>query len=136
MIAIFRAILTELLKPDAYPSDWYRWTGGQAGHAALIGLPLALLAMWAGCPPTATPAAVGAVYFVVWELVIQRGQDWRDSSADAWHVACGAGLIAVPMVAAPASDLGAMLAGTGTLWVLWVATIVVGIARRISKEGT
>lgn len=131
---MIRRIRAELLIADAYPGDWYRWTGGQAGHAAIIGYPLALIAMALGCPPTAAPALVAAVYFWGWEIAIQRGRDWRDSSADAWHVACGAGIAAAPMIALDPASTGMAIAAAALVWIVWMASIVDGIRRRIVKS--
>lgn len=127
-----RIVLSELRQPDTWPNDWYRWTGGQAGHAAIVGFPMALILIAFGCPPTATPVVTAAIYFWGWEVLIQRGQDWRDASADAWHVGCGAGMAAAPLVAIDPVSAGSAIGGMAIVWLIWLLTIMDGIRRRIS----
>ena len=78
--------------PDDFDGDWYGYLTNQAGHAYLVGAPLALiLAPWWGL--VAAPFMIGLAYLLAWEIAVQRGRDWRDSLEDSVHVTCGAAVI-------------------------------------------
>lgn len=82
--------------PSAFRGDPYGYLTNQAGHAYLVGAPLALaLAPWAGL--IAGPAIVALAYGIIWELVIQRGRLWRDSLEDTVHVLAGASVMSAAL---------------------------------------
>lgn len=115
-----------MLEPDAYEDDPYRHLTNQAGHAAFVGIGLALPLVWLGWPLWAVPVIVAVVYALGWEWGIQRYIwrklfDWRDSLMDTACVTAGAS-----MVAGFLTDLM-----TGTLcWIAWVVTVGIGALRR------
>lgn len=77
---------------DDFPRDPYGHATNQAGHAMLVGVPLALLGLLA-FPPVAVPVFVALAYWVIWELIIQRGYLWADSLMDTACVMAGASVI-------------------------------------------
>lgn len=109
-----------LWEPSAFIHDPYAYLCNQAGHAYLVGTPLALLALSFG--GIWTPLIVAAVYWLVWELGVQRGRMWRDSIEDTVHVMTGAGVICA-----------ALEGGYWPVWALLLAQAVllaVGVWRR------
>ena len=81
-----------IFAPDDFDGDPYGFLTNQAGHAYLVGCPLALAAAPA-FGLLAAPVVVGIGYALIWERVIQRGRDWRDSLEDSVHVMAGASVI-------------------------------------------
>lgn len=113
-----------LLQSDDYRADWYGYATNQAGHAALVGMPLALLVMpFLG--PIWTPIAVALAYGIVWEWLIQRGGMWADSVEDTAHVMAGASVICGAMV----NHLTA-----STCVAAWLCLIGLGVARRLWRQ--
>jgi hypothetical protein len=108
--------------PDAFPGNPYGHLTNQAGHAYLVGAPLALALspLWG---LVVTPAIVAVCYWIIWERIIQRGRDWRDSFEDAVHVMAGASVMCAAL--------------SGSYWAAWGclaaqgALLAVGVARRI-----
>jgi hypothetical protein len=78
--------------PNDFRNDWYGYLTNQAGHAYLVGCPLAL-----ACIPywglLFAPLAAAVIYGGAWECGIQRGRLWRDSLEDSVHVMAGASVI-------------------------------------------
>ena len=81
------------MTPDSQPRDGYAWATNQAGHSALVGMPLALAGLALGWHPVAVPVIVGMIYACIWEWVAQHGADWRDSIMDTACVMAGASII-------------------------------------------
>lgn len=82
----------DLLIPDNQRRDWYGWLTNQAGHALLVGFPLA----WAAgfiLPASIIPLSVALTYFIIWELLIQRSRDVEDSLMDTLNVLAGASIL-------------------------------------------
>ena len=117
-----RRVLEELLRPDAQPRDWYGWLTNQAGHAALVGQPAALALLIAGVPAGIALPAIGIVYLVLWERLIQRGRDWDDSLTDTAAVVVGA-VILWAVAERSAGFAGAILA-------LWAVGLAAGVNER------
>lgn len=128
---MIREMWAYLRRPDAYPDDWYRWMGGQAGHAAIIGGPLALAQIALGGPVAMAGTLAGFVYWLVWETLIQRGRDWRDNLDDATHVALGASLVSMPFAFIPAPERLEAAMGMGAVYLIWLVLLTVGIHRRL-----
>lgn len=81
-----------ILDPNSFRRDPYRYLTNQAGHAYMVGAPLALvLSIWA--PALAAPVLVALAYGLVWEIGVQRGRLWRDSLEDTVHVLAGASVM-------------------------------------------
>ncbi|MDF3606159.1 hypothetical protein PE067_08470 [Paracoccus sp. DMF-8] len=131
---MIRAIWAYLRQPDAYPDDWYRWMGGQAGHAAIIGGPLALIGVAAGIWVGIVGTLVGLAYWLGWEVLIQRGADWRDSLDDATHVTLGASITSLPFAFVPPADHKAAAAAMGAVWLIWLAVLASGIRKRLKGD--
>lgn len=109
-----------LLQAGDYRHDWYGYACNQAGHAAIVGMPAALvLVPFLG--PIWTPIVVAAVYGLVWEWLIQRGGMWADSVEDTAHVMAGASAICGALVGywTAAACVAA-----------WLCLLALGIARR------
>lgn len=115
-----------LLQPDDYRTDWYGYACNQAGHAAIVGIPAALLLVpFFGTVPT--PIIIAAVYGILWEIIIQRGRMWADSVEDTAHVMAGSSIIC------------GVLTGYWTALICaaaWLALLALGIARRMFRELT
>jgi hypothetical protein len=85
--------------PNAQPNDPYAWATNQAGHAAIIGIPAALLLLGLGVHPVAAPIIVAFVYTIAWEVAADHWRvDWRDSLMDAANVMAGASIICGALV--------------------------------------
>jgi hypothetical protein len=85
-----------IFAPDSFARDPYGYATNQAGHAYLVGAPAALiLAPWWGL--IAAPAVIAVVYWLAWEIGVQRGRLWWDSFEDAVHVMAGASVICALM---------------------------------------
>lgn len=85
------AVLLSLLSEGSQPRDWYGWLTNQAGHAYLVGFPAVYAVLiFTGVTGFSAVAIVAAVYFFLWEVLIQRGKDRADQIMDAFHVASGA----------------------------------------------
>lgn len=122
---MIREILATLEQPDAQPGDWYGWVTNEAGHAALVGVPAAMILLGLGVPAWLVPAAVAAVYGVIWEGLFQPGTIWSDSLSDTAHVAAGATLITAAL------SWGFWL--TAAVLAAWGVLLAVGIARRLNR---
>ncbi|AZB65045.1 hypothetical protein EBL87_15330 [Cereibacter sphaeroides] len=114
-----------LLEPDAQPHQPYAWLTNQAAHSAVVGLPLGLLALGLSIPPEAVPPAVALIYLIVWERLIQRGPDLRDSLTDTAHVAAGATLITAALSWGYWPTVGVLA--------VWATMLAAGIWRRTWK---
>ena len=78
--------------PNSFRRDPYGYLTNQAGHAYLVGAPLALgLSLLVGL--MAAPVLAAAIYGIVWEGFVQRFRLWRDSLEDTWHVFAGASVM-------------------------------------------
>lgn len=115
--------LRGLLRADAQTGDAYGWLCNQAGHAALVGMPAVILLLAFGVGPVLAPIAVALVYGVLWEWLIQRGRDWRDSVIDTACVLAGASVLA--------GALGFGLVTAAAALAIWCALLAVGVWRRI-----
>lgn len=87
-----------MLAPDDFDTDPYGHVTNQAGHAALIGMPLGVAFLALGLPLWAAPLAVALSYGLIWEwdfqrLVWGRSFDWRDSLMDTACVMAGASMV-------------------------------------------
>lgn len=123
MIRRLLSALSGLLTPDSFPRDWYGETTSQTGHAAAVGMPAALALHGVGLPPALVPPAVALIYLGVWERLIQRGPDLRDSLTDTAHVAAGATLITAALCWGYWPTVGTLA--------VWAAMLAVGIWRRL-----
>jgi len=112
-----------LIKPSANPDDWYAEATNQAGHSAIIGMPLAVLVLALGVYPVAVPVIVAAIYGIIWEAIAQHGADWRDSLMDTAHVMSGASIIVGALVFGFWTCLAAL--------VIWLCLIVLGVWMRL-----
>lgn len=74
---------------DDFPDDWYGWLTNQCGHMVL-GLASSVVMLWAG---GWTPLSAGVVYWLVVELVLQRGKLLADSLMDTFFVMAGASVL-------------------------------------------
>ncbi|WP_347837762.1 hypothetical protein [uncultured Planktomarina sp.] len=84
-------VLSSLLSESSQPRDWYGWLTNQAGHAYLVGFPAIYAVLsFTGATGLSAVAIVAAVYFLLWEVIIQRGKDRADQIMDTFHVASGA----------------------------------------------
>ena len=111
-----------IFSPDDFDGDWYGYLTNQSGHAYLVGCPAALIVSpWWGL--VAAPAVIGLCYAIVWEWMVQRGRDWRDSLEDSVHVTAGASAICAALSGDVATVAGC-LAAQGVL-------LMVGIYRRV-----
>lgn len=115
-------VLNRLLEADSQPKDWYAWATNQLGHG-VIGMPLALVAHALGIPFLLVPAVVALRYFLIWELLLQAGDDLTDSLWDAVHVGMGAGIMSLA--------LQGNISGLSALFILWGMLLAYGVYRRI-----
>lgn len=127
---IWRVLREELRAPDSFASDWYGWITNQGSHGALIGWPLGVLLMLFMDPIDAVLVGTFAYYFLIERLWQGRGQ-LRDSIADSYHVGAGIAMLAVPMLAVPPDRYLGTLALLGFCWLLWVAVLIMGVAKRL-----
>lgn len=111
-----------LSDPNAFRRDPYGYLTNQAGHAYLVGAPLALaLSIWA--PALAVPVIVAVAYGLIWELGVQRGRLWRDSLEDTVHVLSGASVMAAALTGDAIVTAACMGAQAGLLAVgVWRRT--------------
>jgi hypothetical protein len=112
-----------LLEADDQRGDWYGWATNQAGHAAVIGQPAALVLWWLGVPALIVMAVVWAVYLAVWEIWVQGMPDWRDSVMDAANVAAGASVMVLA--------LGGDVVGCACALAVWGKLLWFGVRRRL-----
>lgn len=111
-----------IFAPADFDGDPYGYATNQAGHAYLIGLPAALiLSPWWGL--IATPAIIAVVYAVLWEWLVQRGRDWRDSLEDSVHVMAGASVIC--------AALSGALITAGACFAAQLVLLFAGVYRRV-----
>lgn len=125
------AMLDSLRQPSGFPDDWYAEVTSQAGHAAIIGVALGLLAILF-LPPVWAPPAAFIVYLLIWEFSVQAsapGGDWRDSLKDAVNVMCGAGLVAVG--AMMAADFWFFWRSFAAAWAAWMLGNLITTWRRL-----
>ena len=114
------------MMPDDFDDDPYGHITNQAGHAALVGVPLGLALIWVGWPLWAAPILAAMIYAGAWEWGVQRYLwrkqfDWRDSLMDTACVMAGAS-----MVSGFLTDLG-----TGAAcWLAWAVLVFAGGLRR------
>lgn len=127
---MIRAILKTLKIADDFADNWYLYTCNQAAHAAIVGGTLALILLWLGLPTLLVPPLAAGLYLLLWERMIQRGADWRDSLADAAHVGFGAALLALPFAGTPLPST-ALLSVT-LLHLTWLAVLAGGIRKRLA----
>ncbi len=98
-----------LFEPDDFRDNWYGYATNQAGHAYLVGAPLALIAApWWGL--VAAPVVVALCYGIFWELIVQRGRMWRDSFEDTVHVMAGASVLCAALSSDALTVAGCMAA--------------------------
>lgn len=121
-------MMATLLTPDSFPRNWYGALTSQTGHAAAVGIPMALILLGCGIPAALAPPAAGVLYFVAWERGLQRGADLGDSIADAAHVAAGALIIT--------AALSWGFWPTVAAFVLWAAMLGAVVVARIGEETT
>jgi NhaP-type Na+/H+ or K+/H+ antiporter len=62
----------------------------------------------------AAPFVIGVVYAVLWEWLVQRGRDWRDSLEDTVHVTSGAA-VACALLSGDVPTAAGCLAAQGAL---------------------
>ena len=111
-----------LFRGDDQKGDWYGWATNQAGHAALIGMPAALVLLALGMPALATPPAIALAYAVAWEWTMP-GPGWIDSLTDTLNVAAGAAILC--------TALGSGLVLTAAVTLAWLAVVAFGVWRRL-----
>lgn len=112
-----------LLEPNSYPQQPYRWLTNQCGHFSAVGIPMGMFAVAVGLGPVLSPALVAAVYFVLWEWLAQGIEEWPDALADTSHVAAGAAFVS--------AALSGGLLPCFTVMVVWAAMLAVGVVRRL-----
>lgn len=114
-----------------FRGDPYGYVCNQAGHAAIVGFGLALLALTI-LPALWVPPLVALAYGVIWERMIQRGNLWADSLEDTAHVMVGS---AAPATAVfYATDFWACWLTLAVCFGGWAAVLAVGIVRRRMRE--
>lgn len=77
---------------DDFAGDPYGHATNQAGHAFLVGAPMALIFLTLA-PPVAVPILAAMLYGIIWEILIQRGRLWADSLMDTACVMVGSSVI-------------------------------------------
>lgn len=114
-----------MFSPDDFAGNPYGHVTNQAGHAALVGMPMATALAFAGCPLWAGPLIVAAAYGLLWECGFQRAYfgrfDWRDSLMDTACVMAGASIV---------SGFLTNLATGAVCWAVWAAAVLWGGLRR------
>ncbi|ABN75741.1 hypothetical protein [Cereibacter sphaeroides] len=116
-----------MLEPDAQPGQPYAWLTNQAGHFAMVGLPLGIFALGLGLPPVVAPLVVVGLYLAIWEGFFQPGSDWGDSLSDGLHVGVGAAFASAALCAGYAASVAVLAA--------WVPLLATGVWRRLPREG-
>lgn len=82
-----------MLEADDFAADPYGHITNQAGHAQLVGVPMALLGLII-LPPVAVPVLVAVLYGLIWEVLIQpQPKGWADSLMDTACVMAGASIL-------------------------------------------
>ena len=92
---------------DDFDGDPYAAVTSQAGHAAMVGMPLCALVLWVFVPLLgphgeifiAAPIIVAAAYFILWEGVYQGFALFADSLMDTASVMAGASIFSVAAMA-------------------------------------
>jgi len=92
--AFISTIWYELREPDDFPRDWYGWVTNQAGHSYIVGIPPGIALQKFGLPLLLVPIACYVGYCLIWERLIQRNTNLRDSLEDTLHVSMGATVMA------------------------------------------
>lgn len=123
-------IADDLRKADDYKGNWYGYLTNQAGHAAVIGVPLGTLSL-NFMHPVAALISVFFIYFVVWEMLIQQSELLWDSIVDACHVVAGAGAVAILVCYIPYEDRNTALLLLWCGWTVWFQVLMIGVKRRI-----
>ena len=123
---MIRHILDTLLEADSQPGDWYGGLTNQTGHAAAVGMPMSLCLLGTQIPPFLVPGSVAILYFLVWERLMQRGEDMGDSIMDAIHVGFGS------LILTAAMHWGYW--ATATTILLWVILLGFEAYRRIRSS--
>jgi len=79
-----------IFRPSAFRGDPYGFVTNQAGHAYLVGFPLAWF--WAHVigSPVVMLIMIAAVYMLLWEVMAQQSDEWADSAEDTLHTVLGA----------------------------------------------
>lgn len=119
-----------LLKANDFRTDWYGYVTNQAGHAAIVGFALSMLAL-TSLPAVWVPPVVALAYGVVWEWQIQRGGDWKDSLEDTAHVMVGASVPATGVYYA--TDFWACWITFAACFGGWAALLLIGVVRRVGS---
>ncbi|UWP92625.1 hypothetical protein K3X13_01810 [Aliiroseovarius crassostreae] len=84
-----KTVFSRLRTPSDFPDDWYAWATNQSGHIYLIGFPLGALTAAIDIPLWAAFPAIFGVYYLVWEVGVQRNPDKWDRVTDTFFVAIG-----------------------------------------------
>lgn len=107
-----------MFAPDDFRRDRYGYLTNQAGHAYLVGAPIALAASpWWGL--VAAPVVVAVSYGLFWEIGVQRGRLWRDSLEDTVHVLAGASVICAALSGDAMTVAACMAAQAALLGLGW-----------------
>lgn len=116
-----------MMGADDFADDWYGHVTNQAGHAYVIGTGLALLGATI-LPPLWVPPVMAALYFLIWEVAIQRGKLWADSIEDTAFVMAGASPICGALWYA--SDFMAAWLTVAICYVSAMIVLAIGALRR------
>lgn len=79
---------------DDFDGDPYAAVTSQAGHAAIIGMPICVIVLALGFPLWAAPIIVAFGYGLLWEGVVQRFSLPADALMDTASVMAGASVLA------------------------------------------
>jgi hypothetical protein len=118
---------------DLFPAEnmrgWYAHLTNQGAHGGLVGVGAAL----ALSPLLSAVACFWAIvlgYGIGWELLVQRGRDWRDSLEDTAHVTAGGAVLLAALQHVHAVDFWAAWGGAALAFAGWCALLVLGVWRR------
>lgn len=105
-----------IFAPGNYRSDPYGHVTNQAGHFAIgLALSTVLYPLW-GIP---SAILVGALYFLLWEGLVQRWVLPIDSFEDSVHVTTGGGFVVTALAYGWPGAMAILAAWAGLLAVGW-----------------
>lgn len=116
------AILAYLLIPDNFAGSWYARLTNQLSHG-VIGILLGLIYYGIGFNWLVTTAMVVIVYFLVWEIAVQRGKMIGDSMFDTFNIGAGSLLICAAL------SVGYWT--TCAIMVIWLFVLLIDILRNV-----
>lgn len=113
--AVFASIWAELRRPSI-GAGWYAWATNQAGHAFVVGFPMALAYSATSMRQELVPISVAMTYFGLWELLVQNGKRPKDALNDTGFVFLGAAAMVWPIA-----------------WFAFIVALGFGVVRRIGR---